>query len=319
MLKFFAKRLTYSIALVFAVMLFVFSISRFIGDPRDYYLAKVWSHSHFNGRDLLIEEMAWDKPLVVRFFVWGKAAVSGETWFWRSDAVAVHSIDLIVDATPTTALLVAGGFAFSFAFGIPFGVLSALSRGSILDGVITAFARAGRSLPVFWLGIVLLLLFAHVLEWLPALDAVQIWSRAEEIQWHYLVLPTVSMGTVFAANLMQITRSAMFEVIESERIAFLKAKGIIDNRTVWRLAVRNALVTSLAHSRFLPAGLITGAIVLESTLGLGGVGSLALYAVLGDDFPLLTGIMLLVTATYAVLSLVVDFFYALADPRIRQG
>ncbi len=300
---FLARRLIYSIVLILATTVFVFIMSRQSGDPRHLFMNEQSTQAEWDAWGV---ELGLDKPLYLQYVIWLGNALSGD--FGESIRQRRPALDVVVERIPATLELAAGSFIFSMVTGIPLGVLSALKRGSILDYAGRTFALVGQAAPVFWLGIVLVLIFSVNLEWLPV-------ARRGGID-HY-ILPSVTLGWLFASSFLRLTRSAMLEVLDSEFIMFARAKGVHDTRVIWKHAFRNALLPSLTYAGILMAGLITGAVITETIFSWPGLGSLAVTSVLQLDFPVLTAVVCVITVAYAGMSIIVDFTYALADPRIR--
>ena len=300
---FLARRLIYSIVLILATTVFVFIMSRQSGDPRHLFMNEQSTQAEWDAWGV---ELGLDKPLYLQYVIWLGNALSGD--FGESIRQRRPALDVVIERIPATLELAAGSFIFSMVTGIPLGVLSALKRGSILDYAGRTFALVGQAAPVFWLGIVLVLIFSVNLEWLPV-------ARRGGID-HY-ILPSVTLGWLFASSFLRLTRSAMLEVLDSEFIMFARAKGVHDTRVIWKHAFRNALLPSLTYAGILMAGLITGAVITETIFSWPGLGSLAVTSVLQLDFPVLTAVVCVITVAYAGMSIIVDFTYALADPRIR--
>ena len=300
---FLARRLIYSIVLILATTVFVFIMSRQSGDPRHLFMNEQSTQAEWDAWGV---ELGLDKPLYLQYVIWLGNALSGD--FGESIRQRRPALDVVVERIPATLELAAGSFIFSMVTGIPLGVFSALKRGSILDYAGRTFALVGQAAPVFWLGIVLVLIFSVNLEWLPV-------ARRGGID-HY-ILPSVTLGWLFASSFLRLTRSAMLEVLDSEFIMFARAKGVQNTRVIWKHAFRNALLPSLTYAGILMAGLITGAVITETIFSWPGLGSLAVTSVLQLDFPVLTAVVCVITVAYAGMSIIVDFTYALADPRIR--
>ena len=300
---FLARRLIYSIVLILATTVFVFIMSRQSGDPRHLFMNEQSTQAELDAWGV---ELGLDKPLYLQYVIWLGNALSGD--FGESIRQRRPALDVVIERIPATLELAAGSFIFSIFTGIPLGVLSALKRGSILDYAGRTFALVGQAAPVFWLGIVLVLIFSVNLEWFPV-------ARRGGID-HY-ILPSVTLGWLFASSFLRLTRSAMLEVLDSEFIMFARAKGVHDTRVIWKHAFRNALLPSLTYAGILLAGLITGAVITETIFSWPGLGSLAVTSVLQLDFPVLTAVVCVITVAYAGMSIIVDFTYALADPRIR--
>ncbi len=303
MKTFFARRLTYSIILVLATTIFVFVMSRQTGDPRHLFLSEQSTQEEWDAWGI---ELGLDKPTWQQYIIWLGNAITGD--FGESIRQRRPSLDVVAERIPATLELAAGSFLFAIITGIPLGVLSALKRGSLLDYIGRTFALIGQAAPVFWLGIVLVLIFSVNLGWLPV-------ARRGGLE-HY-VLPSITLGWLFASSFLRLTRSAMLEVLDSEFIKFSRAKGVNNNVVIWKHAFRNALLPSLTYAGLLLAGLITGAVITETIFSWPGLGSLAVTAVLQLDFPVLTAIVCVITVAYAGMALLIDLLYAVADPRIR--
>ena len=303
MKTFLARRITYSIVLLLATTIFVFVMSRQTGDPRHLFLSEQSTKAEWEAWGV---ELGLDKPTWQQYVIWLGNAVTGD--FGESIRQRRPSLDVVAERIPATLELAAGSFLFAILTGIPLGVLSALRRGSILDYIGRTFALVGQAAPVFWLGIVLVLIFSVNLGWLPV---------ARRGGWEHYILPSITLGWLFASSFLRLTRSAMLEVLDSEFIKFARAKGVHDARVIWKHAFRNALLPSLTYAGLLLAGLITGAVITETIFSWPGLGSLAVTSVLQLDFPVLTAIVCVITLAYAGMALLIDLLYAVADPRIR--
>lgn len=303
MKTFFLRRLTYSIVLLLATTIFVFVMSRQSGDPRHLFLSEQSTQAEWEAWGV---ELGLDKPTWQQYIIWLGNAVTGD--FGESIRQRRPALDVVTERIPATLEMAFGSFLFSVATGIPLGVLSALKRGSLLDYIGRTFALIGQAAPVFWLGIVLVLIFSVNLGWLPV---------ARRGGWEHYILPSVTLGWLFASSFLRLTRSAMLEVLDSEFIKFARAKGVDNSLVIWKHAFRNALLPSLTYAGLLLAGLITGAVITETIFSWPGLGSLAVTSVLQLDFPVLTAIVCVITLAYAGMALFIDLLYAVADPRIR--
>ena len=303
MKTFFLRRLTYSVVLLLATTIFVFIMSRQSGDPRHLFLSEQSTQAEWDAWGV---ELGLDKPLWQQYVIWLGNAVTGD--FGESIRQRKPSLDVVIERIPATLELALGSFLFSVVTGIPLGVLSALKRSSIWDYIGRTFALVGQAAPVFWLGIVLVLIFSVNLGWLPV---------ARRGGWEHYILPSVTLGWLFASSFLRLTRSAMLEVMDSEFIKFARAKGVDNNVVIWKHAFRNALLPSLTYAGLLLAGLITGAVITETIFSWPGLGSLAVTSVLQLDFPVLTAVVFVITLAYAGMALFIDLLYAVADPRIR--
>lgn len=303
MAKFVLKRLAYSIVVIVATTAFVFVMSRATGDPRHLFLSE---YSTAQDWERWGRELGLDKPIVAQYFIWLSRAAVGD--FGESIQQRKPALDVIVERVPASAQLGMGAFLFAIVLGIPLGVVSAIRRGSLLDYIGRTFALLGQALPVFWLGLVLILIFAVRLELLPT-------GRRGGID--HLVLPVISLGWLSAAGFLRLTRSAMLEVLDSEFIKLARAKGVTGWVVVWKHGFRNALIAPLTFAGLLLAAWIAGAVVTETVFSWPGLGQLAVQSVFGLDFPVMTGIVFFVTLAYLGVNFLIDVLYAWIDPRIR--
>ena len=303
MKTFLARRIMYSIILLLATTIFVFVLSRQSGDPRHLLLSEQTTREEWDAWGV---ELGLDKPVYQQYIIWLGNAITGD--FGESIRQRRPALDVVVERIPATLELAAGSFLFSVITGIPLGVLSAIKRGSVLDYLGRTFALIGQAAPVFWLGIVLVLIFSVNLGWLPV-------ARRGGLD-HY-ILPSITLGWLFASSFLRLTRSAMLEILDSEFIKFARAKGVEGALVIWKHAFRNALLPSLTYAGLLLAGLITGAVITETIFSWPGLGSLAVNSVWQLDFPVLTAVVFVITLAYVGMALLIDFLYAIADPRIR--
>ena len=210
----------------------------------------------------------------------------------------------------TVQLAIAGWLLATFV-GVPMGMMSAVYRGTILDLVGRFVALFGQAIPNFWLGIVMVLLFSVWQEWLPS------GLKGEGLGLQYFIMPAIVVGTSSMAGYLRITRSSMLEVLDSEFIRLARAKGNNPNAVIWKHALRNSLIQPITLSTLLLAGLLNGTLVAEAVFAWPGLGRTMLEAVNSNDFPVLTGGVLVFVIIYVLFSLAADLLYILIDPRIR--
>ena len=304
--KFLVRRFIFSVLAVLGATILVFALSRMAGDPRDLFAGTEGYAFTPEAWEMMGEELGLNRPLAFQYAIWlGKIVRGdwGQTLIGRFDVFSV-----IVEKIPATARLATVAWFFSTIIGIPLGVLSAVRRSTIWDYGGRVIALFGQATPSFWVGIMAILIFAVYLGWLPS-------GRSGD--WKHFVLPTITLATEPLAGYLRLTRSAMLEILDSQYIVLARAKGVNSTSVVWKHALRNAIIPPLTVSGLLLAGLLTGSVIVESVFAWPGVGRLAVQAVMDNDFQVLTGIVLLFTTVYVVLSFVVDLAYALVDPRIR--
>ena len=296
-------RIVYAVFVTFAVSVFVFALAHKSGDPRDVLLTSYTSPEQYEAWG---ERWGLDKPLVVQYGIWLGNAVRGE--FGESLRELRPVREVILERVPATLQLAAGAMVFSLVVGVPLGILSAVKRGTVWDYIGRTFALFGQALPPFWLGIMLILLFAVQISWLPT-------SGRGGIN-HY-ILPSITLGWLTASGILRIVRSAMLEVLGSEYIKMARAKGVSSTVIVWKHALRNAILAPLTFGGLILAAFFTGAVVTETVFGWPGLGRLAVQSVTNTDFPTMTGVVMLFTVIYLGINTLVDILYAYVDPRIR--
>ena len=305
MRAFLVRRALMSLVTLIAVSMIVFILARIQGDPRAVMLSDYTTNEQYEawGR-----EMGLDKPIAIQYVVYMGKVMRGDL----GDSLLQHGTSvgtLLWRRIPNTVQLSIASFAFALLIGIPLGVLAAITRASVWDYLSRAFAIFGHSAPVFWVGLIFIVLFAVELGWFPT-------SRNDD-GWRSLVLPSIALGWGAAGGILRLMRSAMLEVLDSEYVKLAKAKGMSSGQVIWKHAFRNALIAPLTAAGLLFAGLITGTVVTESVFAWPGLGLLAIQAVNKSDYPVLQGVILLVTVIYVGTALAVDLLYAYIDPRIK--
>lgn len=305
MQAFLLRRFFGMLVVLIAVTVIVFAMSRVQGDPRLLYLNDSTTEEQW---DKWGEEMGLDKPVVVQYAVWFGKAIRGDLGISLREARPVTTA--VIERLPATLQLGLAAWIFAIAVGWPLGVLSAVKRGTLWDYLGRGFALFGQALPPFWVGIMLILVFSVQLEWLPT-------GRRGGLD--HFILPSITLGWIAASAQLRIVRSAMLEVLDSEFVKLARAKGVSNNRVIWKHALRNALIPPLTLAGLILAGFVSGTVVTESVFAWPGIGRLALESVYQNDFPLLAGTILFVTLLYIGVNLLVDIAYALIDPRIRYN
>ena len=309
MRTFVTRRIFYALLTVFGGTLIIFGLSRMSGDPRVLYMddyskpdPEVWAR--------LGEKFHLNDPVPVQYGYWVWDVMRGE--FGDSIAMQRPVEKVIFSRMWNSAQLGIFAWILGTLIGIPLGVLSAIKRGTIIDYIARGFALFGQSLPSFWVAIMAILIFSGMLGWLPS-------AGRGDGELKYFVLPILVLGWLPAAGYLRLTRSSMLEVLDSEYIKFARAKGVNTTQILWKHAFRNALLAPLTFSALLLLGFVTGATVAETVFAWPGLGRLAVSSVFGNDFPVLSAIMLLMVILYAGLVLTLDLVYALIDPRIKYS
>ncbi|MDP9265396.1 MAG: ABC transporter permease [Chloroflexota bacterium] len=266
-------------------------------------------------RETLIRNMGLDRPVPERYLAWLGAALHGDLGasLLTDEPVSRR----IGDRLPNTLELVGAALALSLVLGIPMGVLQALRRNSWLDHVLTLVSALGLSIPVFWLGIVLILLFAVTLHALPSSGVASVGEDSFGDRLAHLLLPAIVLATTILPTIVRYTRSAMVEVLTQDYVRTATAKGLARRIVVYVHALRNALIPVVSAIGALVPRLLGGTVVTEAVFGWPGMGRLALEAANGRDYPLVVGVVVVVAVLAVLSSLVVDIAYTRLDPRVR--
>ena len=314
MQRFLIRRFSFILLSAFAVTILVFTLSRTMGDPLLLYANEGYGRTP-EQMAALGRYLGLDRPLIVQYFMWLGNALTGDLGNSLVDRRPVTR--LLLERAPATIQLAVAGWALATIVGIPLGVLSAVKRASIWDYVGRVFALFGQATPAFWFGIVAILIFSVMLGWLPTS------TRPTDVplttQLKHFVLPTIVLAWGPAAGYLRLTRSAMLEVLDSEYIKLARAKGVRGPAVVWKHAFKNALIPPVTVSVLLLAGYLNGAAVVEIIFAWPGLGRLALDSLYNNDFPLLTGSVLLITLLYLAAYFISDVIYAILDPRIHYN
>lgn len=255
-----------------------------------------------------------DRPLPVRYALWLEGVLRGD--LGQSIRIQRPVLDLIAEKLPVTAELAGLALLVALAIGVPAGALAAVKQGSAVDRGVTALALCGLSLPNFWLGMLLILLFSVKLGVLPASGYV---SPAESLTRNLatLVMPAFVLGTAFAAGIMRHTRSAMLHVLRADYIRAARAKGLGEARVVLRHGLRNALLPVVTLVALDLGALLSGAVLTEQVFTIPGFGKLIVDAVFNRDYAVVQGVALCSALAYLVLNLGADLLYLMLNPRLR--
>lgn len=266
-------------------------------------------------REALTRNMGLDRPVPERYVAWLGAAVHGDlgSSLLTDEPVAQR----IADRLPNTLELVGAALGLSLVLGIPMGVLQALRRNSWLDHVLTLVSALGLSIPVFWLGIVLILVFAVTLHALPSSGVASAGEGSVGDRVAHLLMPAVVLATTILPTIVRFTRSAMVEVLTQDYVRTATAKGLARGVVVYVHALRNALIPVVSAIGALVPRLLGGTVVTEAVFGWPGMGRLALEAANGRDYPLAVGVVVVVAVLAVLSSLLVDIAYTRLDPRVR--
>jgi peptide/nickel transport system permease protein len=253
-----------------------------------------------------------DKPLPVQYVRWLGHALRGDLGEDQRSLSVSHTI---ITKLPVTLELAGLSVLIAILIGIPTGVLAAVRRGKVTDYVSTTIGLIGLSVPHFWLGLMLIIVFSVDLHWLPAGDYVPIAHPLANLE--HMILPAIVLGTGFAAVLMRQMRSAMLESMGSDYVRTARAKGLSEWKVVGWHAFRNSLITVTTVIGLQLGALISGAVITEQIFGIAGFGRLTIESVQQRDYTLIQGIVLVAAAGYVLANLAVDILYSVLNPRIR--
>lgn len=257
-----------------------------------------------------------DQPLHAQYAAWLGGVLTGSlgvSWLSGKPVLA-----LFLERLPVSAELALLAVGWSLLLGIPLGTASAMWRGGLRDGAIRVAATLGLSLPAFWQGTVLILLFSIYLGWMPALAWVP-FTRDPAANLAIMALPAITLGTATAAMITRMARSSMLDVLGREYVRTARAKGLGEGRVTFRHALRNALIPVVTVAGVQLGYIAGGIVVVEDVFTLPGVGRLLLDAIFQRDYPVVQGVILLLAVGFMTLNLLVDLLYAALDPRLRRG
>ena len=253
-----------------------------------------------------------DQPIPVQYVRWVGHALQGDLGQDQRSLSVAHTI---IHKLPVTLELAGLSVLVAIILGVPAGVIAAVRRGKPIDYVSTGVALVGLSVPHFWLGLMMIIVFAVDLHWLPAGDYVSISHPLANLE--HLVMPAIVLGTGFSAVLMRQTRSAMLESMGADYVRTARAKGLSEWKVLGWHAFRNSLITVTTVIGLQLGALISGAVITEQIFGIAGFGRLTIESVQQRDYTLIQGIVLVAATGYVVVNLLVDFLYSVLNPRIR--
>jgi len=311
MQRYILVRLSQSFVVLFAVSIIIFGLARLSGNPLDLLVPE-----DAEPEDIVDMERKWglDRPLHVQYFTFLSNALRGD--FGKSLRYTdKDAMQMVMQRFPATLLLAGLALVISTSIAVPVGILSALKKDTPADFTAKIFALLGQSAPSFWVGIMLMWIFAVELGWLPT-------SGTGEPGFDrvvHLLLPALSIGWYQVAALMRLVRSSMLEVLDSEFIKLARIKGVTETRVVWKHALRNAAIAPITLFGLLVAQLVTGTVVTETVFAYPGVGLLAVDAIRYRDFQVMQTIVVVFAVIFVGVNLMVDIVYAYVDPRIRYS
>lgn len=312
MLQYVVRRLLQSVVVLWGVTLLVFALLFLSGDPAALLVSPTASRAEV---DALRHAMGFDRPWPVQYADFIVAAAHGD--FGESLRQHQPALPLVVERLPATFELAIAAMLLSLLIALPVGVLAATRRNSLADQISMAFALLGQSIPIFWLGLMLMLVFSVNLRWLPVAGRGEPGNLGSQLL--HLVLPALTLSTFSIARNARMLRSSLLDVLGQEYIQTARAKGLTEHRVVLRHAVKNALIPVVTLLGLEFGTLLGGSVITETIFAWPGVGRLTINAIQSKDFPVLTAAVTLLALSFVILNLLVDLLYGFLDPRIRHG
>jgi peptide/nickel transport system permease protein len=313
MSRYLIRRVLSMLPVFFLMTIIVFALIRIVpGDPVDVMYGSEGMDAI--RRATLVHDLGLDKPVYTQYFLWLGRALTGD--LGNSYRAQMPVLKLILQRLPATLFLSIAALLFSVVVAIPLGIIAAVKRNSWADVGAMIFAIFGISLPQFWSGIMLVLIFAVGLRWLPSIGYVSPIENFGEFLKH-LVLPSITLGWSLAGTTTRLTRSSLLEELGKDYVRTARGKGLPEKIVLWTHALRNALIPTITMIGLQLAFLIGGALVVEVVFAWPGIGLLVVDSIFSRDYPVVQGVILAIAVLVVVVSLFVDVLYTVLDPRIR--
>lgn len=308
MLRFIARRLVYLVPVWIGISLIAFVLANLTpGDPARLALQRqIGRQPTAEETAAAREQMGLDEPAPVRYVQWLGDALTGD--LGTSYRTGTSVLGTLVDRFPTTLQIAGGGLLLAILIAIPLGILAAVYRRGPIDHSSRVLALLGASMPSYWVAYLLILFFSVRLGWLPV---------AGSETWKHAIMPAVTLGIGGSASLMRLTRAEMLETLGQDYIRTARAKGLRNRTMLIRHALRNTMIpiSTVLGMRF--AGMLGGAVIVETIFAWPGIGKLVVDAIFDRDYPMIQGFVLFMGTVFLLINLLVDLGYGLIDPRIR--
>ena len=298
------RRLGQALVVILGVIIITFLISRVLGDPVSLLLPPEASTEE---KLALTRDLGLDKPLYTQLVIY--IAQVARLDFGQSFRFREPAMKLILERVPATLYLSLVGTFFSVLIALPLGIISAIKRGTIIDRIGMSLALVGQSVPAFWAGIMMILLFAVKLEWLPP-------SGYGSLR--YVLMPASTLALFFAAATARLTRSSILDVLDMEYVRYARLKGVPERVVILRHVLRNAFITILNIVALQLGLLFGGAVITEFIFSWPGIGRLSLDAIYNRDYPVVQATVILAAGFFVFINLAVDIVYSATDPRVRK-
>ncbi len=308
MLRFVARRLLYLVPVWIGISLVAFALASLTpGDPARLALQRELGRQPTAEETTAArEQMGLDDPAPIRYARWLGDAITGDLGTsYRTGSPVLTSL---ADRFPTTLQIAGGGLLLAILIAIPLGILAAVYQRGLLDHLSRVFALVGASMPSYWVAYLLILLLSVRLGWLPV---------AGSETWKHAIMPALTLGIGGSASLMRLTRAEMLETLNQDYIRTARAKGLRGAGVMVRHALRNTMIpiSTVLGMRF--AGMLGGAVIVETIFAWPGIGKLVVDAIFDRDYPMIQGFVIFMGTAFLLINLLVDLGYGLIDPRIR--
>ena len=305
MISYIVKRLLQALLVLLGVMTLVFFLLHLSGDPTQLLLpldATAAERAAFRAR------MGFNDPLPLQYIRFAFDVISGNLGFsYRHSAPAVH---LVLERLPATFQLTGSALIAATGLAVPIGVIAAVKRGTAVDSITMALALLGQAMPVYWLGLMLILLFSVTLQMLPS---------GGRGGWETLILPAATLAVFSMARIARLTRSGMLDVLSQDYIRTARAAGIPTRTVVFKFGLRNAAIPLITVIGLEFGVLLGGAVITETIFSWPGVGRLAVDSIFARDYPVVQAVVLVLASIFVLINIAVDVLYTYMDPRIREG
>ncbi|NNG00922.1 MAG: ABC transporter permease [Desulfobacteraceae bacterium] len=304
MVGYFIRRLFFSLLALLGVIIFIFLLTRMLGDPAALILGADATNEEIA---MLNQEWGLDQPLpmqLYRFLInfaqgnWGQSFRHGRP-----------VLDMIMERLPATLQLTLTAQCLALFLAVPLGAIAALKRKSAYDRGVMVAAMLGQSIPMFWLGLMMIILFGVKLEWLPV---------SGKGTFLNIIMPAIALSTVPLSIMTRLQRSSLLEVLQMDYMVTAESKGLSDMRVIFKHGLRNAFIPVLTVFGIQIGRTIGGAVIVETVFAWPGMGLLIIHAVHNLDFPVIQGGVIMIAMAFILVSLIVDLSYAFVDPRVRK-
>lgn len=310
------RRLIQSVIVFFLITILIFVVMRLLpGDPIFMIISRASSETATEMQlEVLRKEYGLDKPMAVQYFDWLGGVFQGD--FGVSILTNTDVRQELFRRLPITIHLGILALIFSFVLGVPAGIICAVRRGTWIDTVVTSLANIGITIPVFWLGVVLIYFFALKLGWLPVFGYTSpfndFWKNTRQI-----IMPVFCLGIPVVAAIARQARSSMLEVMMQDYIRTAWSKGLKERGVIFKHALKNSLIPVMVLVGLGLSGIVGGSVLIETVFAIPGIGKLAVDAMGNSDYPVIQGVVLVIALMVLLTNLVVDLSYGWLDPRVQ--